>query len=81
VFLQQRNHSISGPGPLREVVEREEEGEVERGGGAEGEGQGGGVGGVLGCDVEREAVDLGGLGELDVGFPVGEGEGGDVADL
>lgn len=81
MLLQQRDDGVGGPGALREIVEREEEGEVEGGGGAEGEVKGGGVGGVLGGDVEREAVDLGGLGELDVGFPVGESEGGNVADL
>lgn len=81
VFLEERDDAVGGPGALGEVVEGEEEGEVEGVGGLEGEGEGRVVGGILGRDVEREAVDVGGLGEPDVGLPVGEGEGGEVADL
>lgn len=80
-LLQEGDDGFFGPGSLREVVEGEEEVEVECRGGFEGEVEGGVGRGVLGGNVEDEGVDFGGLGEADVVLPVGEGEGGEVADL
>jgi hypothetical protein len=81
MLLEERDDAVGGPGPVGKVVEGEEEGEVELVGRFEGAVEGGVVGVVVGGDVEREAIDVGGLGDADVGLPVGEGEVADVTDL
>lgn len=76
------NHAVHGPGTLGLIVEGEEELEVT-------DGLGGRIGvlqdavgvGVFGGDVEREAVDVGVLGLLDVGLPLLGGHVCSIADL